>query len=103
MTSTLTKALIGFVPVSVLLVYSVALLMKHRTAIALLQSIGALCLMVVVLTHIAEALRLLSAMRFGEPDSIGHFIDLASAVSGVALLVAAVVLRLASRRGQVAG
>jgi hypothetical protein len=40
----------------------------------------------VVLTHVAEALHLFPAMRWGEPDSIGHYLDLSSAVLGVTLL-----------------
>jgi hypothetical protein len=37
-------------------------------------------LLVVVLTHVAEALHLFPAMGWGEPDSAGHYVDLASAV-----------------------
>jgi succinate dehydrogenase/fumarate reductase cytochrome b subunit len=88
----LTKALVLFVPVSLLLAYSIAEFGRHRTP-SLLQILGAACLVVVVLTHIAEALRL-SGVGWGEPHSVGHYLDLTSAVLGVTLLAIAVVLRL---------
>jgi hypothetical protein len=46
-----------------------------------------------VLTHFAEALHLLPAMRWGEPDSAGHCVDLSSAVLGVTLTAIAYILR----------
>jgi hypothetical protein len=101
MSSTLTKALIAFVPVSLLLAYSVGVLRKQRTTATLVQLLGAALLLVVVLTHVAEALRVFPAMRFGEPDSIGHYIDLSSAVGGVALLVGSLLLRVLAGRSRV--
>ena len=52
------------------------------------------CLFVVVLTHLAEWLRLFPEMGWGLPDSPGHYLDLVSAVSAIALLVSAGVVRL---------
>jgi hypothetical protein len=43
---------------------------------------GLACLIVVVLTHIAEAFDILPAMGWGQPNSAGHFLDLASAILG---------------------
>jgi hypothetical protein len=42
--------------------------------------------MIVVLTHIAEALHLFPFMGWGDAHSAGHFLDLTSAVLGVTLL-----------------
>jgi hypothetical protein len=47
-----------------------------------------------VLAHVAESLHLLPGMGWGLPNSLGHYLDLFSAVAGVALLLAAGVLRL---------
>ena len=55
---------------------------------------GCGCLLVVVLAHLAEAMHWLPGMGWGLPSSPGHYIDLVSAIAGVALLLAAVVLRL---------
>jgi hypothetical protein len=42
--------------------------------------------MIVVLTHIAEALHIFPAMHWGEPHSAGHYLDLASALLALTLL-----------------
>jgi hypothetical protein len=51
-----------------------------------LQVLGQICFAIVVLTHVAERLQVLPAMGWGLPDSAGHYLDLASAVLGCALL-----------------
>jgi len=45
------------------------------------------CLLIVVLTHVAEALHIFPAMGWGLPNSTGHCLDLVSAVLGAALLL----------------
>ena len=50
-----------------------------------LQLIGAGCLVVVVLTHVCEALHLFPWMHWGDEHSIGHYVDLGGAVLGLAL------------------
>jgi uncharacterized membrane protein len=52
----------------------------------LLQLIGAGCLVVVVLTHVAETFKLFPSMGWGLPTSPGHYLDLISAVLGCTLL-----------------
>lgn len=51
-----------------------------------LQLSGLICFGIVVLTHVAEKLHVLSGMGWGLPDSPGHYLDLASAFLGSALL-----------------
>jgi uncharacterized membrane protein len=65
---------------------------RRRTPSAWLQVAGAGCLVVVVLTHVAEAFRLFPTMGWGEPHSVGHYLDLTSAALGVTMLCAALVL-----------
>ena len=60
---------------------------KERTLGALLQLFGAGCLIVVVLTHVAEAFHLFPGMGWGLSNSVGHYVDLISAVAGVMLLL----------------
>jgi len=52
---------------------------------ALLQLLGAACLVAVVLTHLCEAFDLFPWMGWGLPDSVGHYLDLGSAVLGFTL------------------
>ena len=51
-----------------------------------LQLFGATCLVIVVLTHVAETFRLFPGMGWGLPNSPGHYLDLASAILGCTLL-----------------
>ena len=52
---------------------------------AFLQLLGAGCLVVVALTHVAEALDLFPWMHWGLEDSFGHYVDFSSAVLGLTL------------------
>jgi hypothetical protein len=92
MNTTLVKALVAFVPVSILVGWSTITFGRRKTLFSLLQVVGAVCLVVVVLTHVCEALHLLPWMRWGEPDSAGHYVDLASAILGLTLLPAGYLL-----------
>jgi hypothetical protein len=63
-----------------------------------LLSAGCGCLTVMVLTHVAERLHILPGMGWGLPDSPGHYLDLVSAIAGIALLLTSYVL--AKRKGR---
>jgi hypothetical protein len=60
--------------------------MNKVTIWRVLQLVGAGCLVVVVLTHVAETLKLFPVMGWGLPTSPGHYLDLVSAVLGCVLL-----------------
>jgi hypothetical protein len=79
------RPLIALVPMILLVSGAVALFSKTRTMSALLQLLGAGCLIVVVLAHICEALDVLPWMGWGLPNSIGHYLDLGSAAFGLTL------------------
>jgi hypothetical protein len=49
--------------------------------------LGFVCLAVMVLTHIAEWLRVFPSMGWGLRSSPGHYLDFISAVLGCALLI----------------
>jgi len=84
-------------PVLALLVYSLRTFVRTRTAWSLLLVGGSVCFVIVILTHIGEALHLFPAMGWGEPRSIGHYVDLTSAIGGIALLMLGVLVRIAPR------
>jgi hypothetical protein len=85
MNATLLKALVALVPASMLFSGSTILLFKRKTVFSFLQFLGAGCLIVVVLTHVSEALQLFSWMHWGLKHSVGHYLDLSSAVLGLML------------------
>jgi len=86
MNTTLFKALIGLVTASMLFSVSIVLFLREKTRWSFLQMIGAGCLMVGMLAHIAEALRLfpsMGSMGWGLEHSVGHSLDLWSVIFGL--------------------
>jgi len=66
---------------------------RARSTGSFLQVLGAACLVFVVLTHLFEALDLFPLIGWGRQHSVGHYVDLWSAVLGVTLLPTGYVLR----------
>ena len=85
MNATLLKALLALVPTLFLLTGAILVFLRERGTSALLQLLGAASLVLVVLAHICEGLDLFPAMRWGEEQSAGHYIDLGSAVVALTL------------------
>ena len=83
--SMLIRAFVGLVPVCILLSGSVVLFLRTKTIYAFLQLLGAGCLVVVILSHILEAFHVFPWMQWGAEQSVGHYLDLGSAVLGFAL------------------
>jgi hypothetical protein len=81
----LVTALVALLSVSALFSSSAIMFLRERTFSTLLQLLGATCLVMVIVVHVCEALALFPWMHWGEPHSVGHYIDLASAVLGVIL------------------
>jgi hypothetical protein len=100
MNATLLKALIALAPASLLFAASAVLFSKGRTAASFLQLGGASCLIIVVLTHVSEALHLFPSMHWGDEHSTGHYLDLWSAVLGLTLFPIGQLLHVLSRRAQ---
>lgn len=61
----LMRALIAFLPVSMLLSGSLVLFLKERTTFSLLPLLGAGCLVLVILAHVSEAVHLFSWTGWG--------------------------------------
>jgi Na+/proline symporter len=88
------------IPACILFSGAVVLFVKVKTARSFLQLLGAGCLVVVVLVHVSEILRLLPWMHWGAPDSIGHYVDFWSAVLGLTMFPAGYLCHaLTKRRG----
>jgi hypothetical protein len=81
----LLKAMVALVPACMLLSGAVMLSLREKTLCSLLQLLGAGGLVVVVLTHVAEALKLFPWMQWGLEHSVGHYLDFGSAVLALTL------------------
>jgi hypothetical protein len=79
------KALVALVPAGMLFAGSVVLFVRAKTVSCFLQLLGAACLVMVVLTHVSEALHLFPWMHWGLEHSAGHYLDFWSAVLGLTL------------------
>jgi hypothetical protein len=98
MNATLSKALVALVPEGILFVGSVLLFLREKTLGSFLQPLGAGCLVVVVLTHLCEALHLFPWMHWGSNHSVGHYLNLWSAVLGLTLFPIGYLLHALSKR-----
>ena len=79
-------ALLGIgVAAGMLFCGAIVLFRRERSLSSFLQLIGVGCLIVVVLTHVAEALHLFPSMHWGRPHSLGHCVDFASTMFALAL------------------
>ena len=85
MNHALFKALIALLPACLLFAGSTVLFFRRKSLPLLMQIVGAGCIVVVVLTHICEALHLFPGMHWGFEHSAGHYLDLLSAVLDVIL------------------
>ena len=83
MTVTLLKALIALLPACMLLSGSAVLFSRTKAVSCFLQLLGTGGLVVVVLAHVCEALHLFPGMGWGLEASIGHYLDLGSALVGI--------------------
>ena len=72
--------------------------LRHAFIGRYLLLLGAGCLVIVVLTHICEALHLFPVMGWGLRNSPGHYLDLGAAILGVVFFPAGYFL--ASRGGR---
>ena len=72
---------------------SVVDFVRERSVLAAVQLQGAVFLIIVVFAHIAETFDLLPSMGWGLPRSVGHYIDLGSAICGLLLLPTGYILR----------
>jgi len=63
-----------------------------------LIGMGAACVVVVALTHVAERFNIVPAMGWGLSNSPGHYLDLASAVLACVLIPLGIALTYLRRR-----
>jgi hypothetical protein len=88
MNTTLFIGLIVSVSAFLMFSGSIVLFLKAKTIWSFLRLVGAGCLLVVGLCHICEAVRLFPWMRWGLRDSVGHYLNLWSALLGLTLFPA---------------
>jgi hypothetical protein len=78
-------AAIGF---SACLIFAISAnaFVKEKTVMAFVQFIGSMFLLVVIFAHTAEAFTLFPSLGWGRTATLGHYIDLGSAIGSAILL-----------------
>lgn len=71
---------------------------RERAVSSVLQLLGAGCLLMVVVAHLCEALQLFAWMGWGLEHSVGHYLDLGSAVLGVTLFPVGYLIHACAKR-----
>ena len=79
------KVCAALIPACALFTGLAIIWLRKRSVSSFLQFLGATGLMIVVLTHVFEALRLFPSMRWGSQHSVGHYIDLSCAILAIML------------------
>ncbi len=95
----LFKAMFALLPVSILLISAAVLFSRDRTVSSFLQLAGAGCLVIVVLCHVFEVFNLFPQMGWGLEHSVGHYLDLWSAILGLSLFPVGYLLHVVVDRG----
>jgi succinate dehydrogenase/fumarate reductase cytochrome b subunit len=83
--ATFGKSLLALIPASALFAGALALFLKGKGTSSWLQLLGSASLVLVVLAHVCEGLRLFPTMGWGLEHSAGHYLDLCSAVLALTL------------------
>jgi hypothetical protein len=81
------------VPAAIFVIWSGYVWTRRPAVSSRIQLAGGIGLLIVVSTHVAEGLHVLAFMRWGEPRSPGHYLDLLSADGGLTLALTGVALR----------
>jgi predicted Na+-dependent transporter len=99
MNTALVVGLVLLVPASLMLSGSVILFCRGKSVSSFLQVAGAGCLVVVVLSHVSEALHLFPWMHWGLEHSVGHYLNFWSAVLGLTSLPTGYLFHALTKRG----
>ena len=97
MNMTLIKAIAALLPACMLFGGSVVLYLRNKAPSSVLQLLGAGFLVIVVLTHVCEALGLFQWMHWGLQGSVGHYLDFWSCVLALTLFPVGYLFRALTR------
>jgi hypothetical protein len=98
MNVTILKGFLALAVTCALLAGSAILYRRRGTPSFALLLLGTVCFVIVALTHVFEALAVLPAAGWGQPRSVGHYIDLVAAILGITLVFTGLLFHSAYRR-----
>jgi|ERR1700732_5306949 hypothetical protein len=92
MNAAVLKGLLALVAACTFLGVSIVLFLTRRGLASALQAMGIGCFGVMALTHVFEEFSILPGLGWGQPHSVGHFIDLVTALLGVTFMTTSFLL-----------
>lgn len=98
MNATLRNSLLALVPISLLFLWALSSFLRRKTVWSFLQVFGAGCLVTVVLVHLCEGEHWFAFMQWGQPHSVGHYLDFVCAVLGLTVFPLGVISTLVTTR-----
>jgi amino acid permease len=76
---------VALIPACLLFAGAAIIWLRRKSTSSIFQLLGAAALVVVVLAHVFEALRVFPRMGWGSRNSVGHYLDLLCAIVSVTL------------------
>ena len=93
MDSQVLKGLLALSAACAFLGMSATLLLRSPGLRSKLQASGLGCFGIMALAHVFETFTILSALGWGQPHSVGHFIDLTATLLGIVFVAVSFLLR----------
>src|SRR5215510_813324 len=93
MNAAVLKGLLALSAACAFLGVSLALFLTRRTRTSVLQALACSCFGIMALTHVFEAFAIFPKLGWGKPRSVGHYIDLVAALSGIVLFLTSFAFR----------
>jgi|SRR5580658_10493842 hypothetical protein len=101
MNAVVLKGLLALGASCAFLCVSAARLWTRRGFGSTLQALGLACFAFMALTHVFEAFSIFPSLGWGQPRTLGHFIDLVAALLGITLVATSfVILYVRQSRGR---
>jgi amino acid permease len=94
------KSFVALIPASLLFIGAAIIWLRRKSLSSIFQLLGTAALVVVVLTHVFEALRVFPRMDWGSGNSVGHYLDLLCAILGVTLFSLGYLIHAVSTRAE---
>ncbi len=98
MQNTIPKAFIALFFLLIIFVWSITVFQKQKSKFSLMQLSGSVLLLFVALFHSFEEFHLFTFMQWGQPHSIGHYLDFFSAILGVLFFLVGIISPLFVKR-----
>jgi len=94
------KSFVALIPACLLFIGAAIIWLRKKNLPSIFQLLGTAALVVVVLTHVFEALRVFPRMDWGSRNSVGHYLDLLCAILGVTLFSLGYLIHAVSTRAE---